>query len=39
VPEVSAPASAPEPVQDKAAELEQIHSSSALVRNLGKRQA
>lgn len=37
VPEVSVPAS--EPAQDKAAELEQIHSNPALVRNLGKRQA
>lgn len=39
VPEVSAPPAAPEPVQDKAAEVEQIHSNPALVRNLAKRQA
>jgi len=37
VPDVSAPA--PEPAQDKTAEVESIHSGSALVRNLGKRQA
>jgi cytoskeletal protein CcmA (bactofilin family) len=39
VPEVSASTPAVEPVQDKAAELEQIHSNPALVRSLGKRQA
>ena len=37
LPEVSAPAA--EPVQEKTAEVEQIHSGAALVRNLGKRQA
>lgn len=39
LPEVSTPAPAPEPVQDKVAEVEQIHSNAALVRNMGKRQA
>ena len=39
LPEVAAPTTVPEPVQDKAAEIEQIHSNPALVRNLGKRQA
>ena len=42
VPDVSAPTPASEPgqdKQDKAAELEQIHSNPALVRSLGKRQA
>lgn len=37
VPEVSVPA--PEPAQEKATEVEAIHSGAALVRNLGKRQA
>ena len=38
-PEVSVSVPASEPAQDKTSDMEQIHSGSALVRNLGKRQA